>query len=93
MTTSSDPTTVTCQHHGERVAAVVCRHHIEVRERPVGFVENSDDPNDLQAWCDNCEHVFFREGGMTDEFRSFNDFAVVCIDCYADLQATHAVCH
>jgi len=41
--------TATCQDHGERVAAAVCRHHIEAGGRAVGSVENSDDPNDLQA--------------------------------------------
>jgi hypothetical protein len=75
--TSATPLTVTCERHGELVAAVVCRHHLEVSDHPVGFVENSDDPNDQQAWCDNCEQLFLREGAMTDEFRKFNDFAMV----------------
>lgn len=90
MTTSANPLTVTCERHGELVAAVVCRHHLEVSDHPVGFVENSDDPNDQQAWCDNCEQLFLREGDMTEEFRRFNDFAVVCVNCYAQLRAVHA---
>ena len=82
--------TINCGRHGERVAAVVCRHHVEVEDRAVGFVENSDDPNDRQAWCDDCERFFLREGDMTDEFRAFNNFAMVCMDCYMQLRARHA---
>lgn len=90
MATSSKTMTITCQRHGERVAAVVCRHHLDIRDRPVGFVENSDDPNDRQAWCDSCELLFVREGDKTEEFHRFNDFAIVCVDCYAQLRTKHA---
>lgn len=81
---------IRCGRHGERVAAVVCRHHIDARDRPVGFIENSDDPDDLQAWCADCERVFLSEGDKTDAFCRFNNFAVVCVDCYAGLRAFHA---
>src|SRR4030095_2637238 len=83
------PPLINCSSHGEQVAAIVCRHHLEVRDHAVGFVENSDDPDDLQAWCDDCEEFFLREGDKTEEFRRFNDFAVVCVDCYVRLRATH----
>jgi hypothetical protein len=50
-----------------------------VVEGPVaGFVENSSDPDDLQAWCAACEELFIREGEMTEAFRAFNDMKVVC---------------
>jgi hypothetical protein len=91
MTSHTDgPMTITCGQHGERVAAVVCRHHLKIKDRAVGFVENSDDPNDRQAWCDDCEEFFLREGEMTEDFREFNDFAIVCIDCYMELRGKHA---
>jgi hypothetical protein len=75
--------------HGSSNTAVVCRHHVDATDGVVGFVENSDDPSDLQAWCDECEVLFVREGALTEEFRRFNDFAVVCIDCYEELRAKH----
>ena len=49
------PLMVDCGVHGKRIAAVVCRHMLNAHEEVVGFVENSADPNDLQAWCDKCE--------------------------------------
>jgi hypothetical protein len=81
---------IRCGSHGERVAAVVCRHHLEVGDRTVGFVENSDDPSDLQAWCDDCEDLFLREGDKTEAFLEFNNFAIVCVDCYARMKARHS---
>jgi hypothetical protein len=81
--------TVNCGLHGDRLAAIVCRHHVEVRNRPVGFVENSADPDDRQAWCDDCKDLFLREGDLTEKFREFNNFAVVCIDCYMQLRSRH----
>src|SRR3954470_17532391 len=86
---SDRPMLISCSSHGERIAAVVCRHHVSVADRPVGFVENSDDPTDLQAWCDDCETLFLSEGDKTDQFVEFNDFAVVCVDCYIRLRARH----
>lgn len=86
----SDPRLIDCGTHGRNVVAVVCRHHIEAQDRCLGFVENSDDPNDLQAWCDDCEAYFIAEHGLTDSFREFNDFAVVCIECYSTLRQRHS---
>lgn len=84
---------IKCSDHGERLSAVVCRHHVDAHERRVGFVENSSDPADLQAWCEDCEEMFLRHRKMTEEFRRFNDFAVVCIECYAMLKSRHSVPH
>lgn len=86
----SEPRMVSCGEHGERrVATIVCRHHAVVRDRPVGFIENSDDPNNLQAWCNDCEALFLEEGEITDRFRQFCDIAVVCIECYESFKAFH----
>jgi hypothetical protein len=58
---------------------------------PAGFVENSSDPNDLQAWCYHCEEKFQQEGDMTDAFREFNGMAVVCVVCYIEAKMRHTV--
>lgn len=85
----SEKVTIHCGIHGNSVSAVVCRHHITVKDRSVGFVENSDDPDDLQAWCAACERLFISEGEMTKAFRAFNDFVLVCVDCYAEIKTRH----
>lgn len=85
-----EPRIMNCGTHGEDVAAVVCRHHIDTLDRVAGFVENSDDPDDLQAWCDDCEVFFLAEGDKTAAFREFNNFAVVCTQCYVLLKSRHS---
>lgn len=81
--------TINCDAHGERTAAIVCRHHLD-SSHAVGFIENCHDPDDQQAWCDDCEALFIDEGDKTDKFIAFNNFAVVCADCYARLKARHS---
>jgi len=83
------PLSIECRH-GIGTAAIVCRHHVSALDRVVGFVENSSDPHDLQAWCDDCEAYFSREGELTEAFKRFNDFAVVCVACYSELKAKHS---
>lgn len=58
---------------------------------PAGFVENCDDPNDLQAWCYLCEEKFQEEDGMTDAFKEFNDMAIVCVVCYDEIKSRHTI--
>jgi len=80
---------VTCERHGRSVAAVVCCHMIESDEA-VGFVENSSDPDDLQAWCELCEEMFLAEGDKTPAFEEFNDRAIICRECYRTLKSKHS---
>lgn len=87
---ASESVSIACAIHGNGTSAVVCRHHISVKDLSVGFVENSDDPDDLQAWCAACERLFISEGEMTKAFRAFNDFVLVCVDCYAEIKARHS---
>jgi hypothetical protein len=80
---------ISCKH-GSRRSAVVCRHLLDERVRVLRFVENSDDPVNLQAWCGDCEKLLVDEGGeMTARFRAFNDFALVCDLCYANIKTRH----
>ena len=73
----NSPLVVTCTH-GQRPASVVCGHMIAAKDEVVGFVENSSDPADLQAWCHACEQLFLLEGDKTPRFEEFNQMAVVC---------------
>lgn len=87
----SDPLMLDCGTHGERASALVCKHMLRNEPAPAGFIENSSDPNDLQAWCYRCEEKFEEEGGMTDAFNEFNNMALVCIDCYEDAKVRHSM--
>ena len=89
MNEQSEPQFVDCGKHGQRVSAVVCRHLVKASGERVGFIENSSDPNDLQAWCQKCEIFFEEEGGMTEKFRVFNDMALVCVVCYENSKEYH----
>lgn len=80
---------IKCGTHGVRVPAVVCRHLVGSVDTVKGFVENSADPQDLQAWCSDCERCFTREGGMTKAFLEFNGMTVVCDFCYASIRERH----
>ena len=82
---------VNCGSHGERVSAVVCSHMLKDQPAPAGFIENCDDPNDLQAWCHLCEVKYEQEGGMTETFKNFNAMAIVCVVCYEEARARHAI--
>jgi hypothetical protein len=82
--------TVDCGTHGTHPGAVVCRHLVEAKDRVVGFVENSSEPDDLQAWCEACEAMFEREGGeRTPAFKAFHGIQIVCDFCYAQLRERH----
>jgi hypothetical protein len=82
--------TIKCGTHGTRVAAVVCGHMLDAKDQSVGFVENSSDPNDLQAWCAECEKMFLLEQDKTPAFCEFNRMAVVCDFCYESLKEKHS---
>ncbi len=83
---------INCGPHGERVSAVVCKHLLQTDPAPVGFIENSNDPNNLQSWCYLCEEKFQQENeNMTESFRQFNGMTIVCVICYNEIQARHTV--
>ncbi len=88
--TTSEPLMIDCDVHGTSASCVVCRHLATECERVVGFVENSDDPNDLQAWCDECEQLFAEEQDLTERFREFCDIMLVCTGCYAEIKERHS---
>ncbi|ANH67682.1 hypothetical protein [Mitsuaria sp. 7] len=82
--TTTDPMMINCGSHGDRISAVVCGHLLPSGSAPAGFIENSSDPHDFQAWCHACEEKFEQEDGMTDAFKAFNRMAIVCVACYEE---------
>ena len=76
--------------HGKGVAAIVCCHILNSVD-PVGFIENSSEPDDLQGWCYACEFVFEQEANLTEKFRKFNNAMVVCEKCYQQYKNAHSI--
>lgn len=85
------PNFIDCPEHSLQPAAVVCQHLLDRSAGALGFVENSSDPMDRQAWCARCEERFLAEGGMTDAFRRFHGMTVVCTRCYEDVRRAHTL--
>ncbi|MBA6231501.1 MULTISPECIES: hypothetical protein [unclassified Colwellia] len=82
---------VNCECHGSSVAAVVCCHLANNNGHPIGFIENSDEPNDLQGWCLACEYLYDKELEMTEKFRAFTGISIVCTQCYYEIKAKHSI--
>lgn len=81
---------IDCPCHGRSTAvASVCGHLVKNKGVALGFIENSDDPDDKQGWCYACELVYLQEEDKTERFRSFNHHAVVCPKCYDEIKAHH----
>ncbi|MBB5213331.1 hypothetical protein [Microbulbifer hydrolyticus] len=84
-----DELNIDCEKHGKGIAATVCCHLISNNGAPLGFIENSSEPGDLQGWCYACEHMFLQEEDKTERFCKFCDFSVVCEECYKNIKAHH----
>ena len=82
--------TLNCGTHGKRISAIVCCHLISKTDRCLGFVENNSDPEDLQAWCADCENFFQVEQELSEAFKEFCDIRVVCDFCYAAIKTKHS---
>lgn len=83
----SEKLEIICKH-GVGIASVVCSHLLGTKS-PLGFIENSSNPNDLQGWCLDCETRFIEHNGMTAEFLEYNSAIVVCKICYQSIKSKH----
>jgi hypothetical protein len=81
---------INCAVHGRSVMAIVCRHMVGFSWRKVGFIQNTDHADDLQAWCDKCERMFLAEGDRTERFEKFHGMTGVCTGCWETIKKKHA---
>lgn len=82
---------INCKEHGTAESAIVCSHLINNYGAPLGFVENSSVPGDLQGWCYACEHLYLEEQEMSEKFKEFTNIAVVCVECYKNIKLHHDI--
>lgn len=81
---------INCSCHGRsQTISSVCGHLVQNRGVALGFVENSDDPENKQGWCYACELVYLQEEDKTERFRSFTHHAVICPNCYDEIKSHH----
>jgi len=85
-----DKTEIDCACHGKSTASIVCGHLTKNNGQALGFIENTDDPEDLQAWCYACEYLYNLEQDLTEKFKEFNSFSVVCCQCYQGIKVKHS---
>ncbi|MEJ1241180.1 DUF6882 domain-containing protein [Chryseolinea sp. T2] len=77
---------VECEAHGMSRVAFVCQHLLKGSN--LGFHETiesnplTDPDDDYQAWCDDCEIAWIREGEWNATFKAFVDLKIVCDQCY-----------
>ncbi|MBM3116942.1 hypothetical protein [Jeongeupia naejangsanensis] len=76
-------------HGGSQIISSVCGHLVQNPGIALGFIENSDDPENKQGWCYACELVYLQEEDKTERFRSFTHHAVVCSHCYDEIKLRH----
>jgi len=90
---TDEPLFINCDRHGKSIAASVCGHLVKNQTVPLGFIENSSDPNNLQAWCYACEYVFLQEEDKTEKFIKFTYHSMVCSQCYEEIKSFHNIDH
>ncbi|GHN01808.1 hypothetical protein WSM22_32970 [Cytophagales bacterium WSM2-2] len=84
-----DKLEIDCKH-GKGIASAICYHQLNSVD-PIGFIENSSDPDDLQAWCYACEYLFQLERDMTEKFKKFSNAKIVCEKCYENFKSLHSI--
>ena len=81
------PGIVSCQRHGDRREAFVCRHLLQGNGS--GFFQADDDPDNPypDAWCYRCESIRQAHGGeWPEDSQTLTPIALVCGDCYNEIK-------
>ncbi|WP_245589263.1 DUF6882 domain-containing protein [Chitinimonas koreensis] len=85
--TDDENDTVNCSTHGSSQMAFVCRH---LAENPVQrwHCRCPEEANPWpDAWCDECNVAFEREGEWNENNEGVADIKLLCSGCYDDLHA------
>jgi hypothetical protein len=81
MTGMDDDNDIDCQTHGRVPSSIVCQHLLyDGQTKYVGFILEEDAPDDLMAWCHECDARLL-ESGWTNDVLAFADLKVVCQPC------------
>lgn len=80
---------IECIKHETSDSSIICGHLLNNKGNTLGFVENSVEKGNFQAWCFDCESLFLKEVDKTEKFLKFNNMTVVCEACYLDIKKHH----
>lgn len=80
----ADKKTVSCGTHGSSAATFVCKHLAEnpAQRWHCGYPEEDDQWPD--AWCDECNVAYEREGEWNERNEVVSDVKLLCSGCYDD---------
>jgi len=86
---SDQNSSIQCDTHAETDATFVCQHLLKGEK--LGFNIGFDPglPDDLwpDAWCDQCEKVFLKEGEWNELSEKFSPIKLLCTRCYETVRA------
>ena len=81
---------IECDTHGTSRVAFVCQHLLKGSN--LGFYETFDSnpllepEDDYQAWCDDWEKAWEKEGEWNETFKAFVKLKLVCDQCYFEIE-------
>ena len=82
-----DKNTINCGKHGNCNATFICNHLVNGKNLGFncGYDEDNTDETHPDAWCDECDQIFEKEG-WTDKAAKFADIKVLCASCYEEIR-------
>ena len=86
---------VECETHGTSRVAFVCQHLLKGSN--LGFNEAFESnpliepDDDYQAWCDECEKTWEKEGEWNETSMAFAKIKLVCDQCYFEIKTKNAL--
>ena len=84
----TEDNSVDCETHGRVPSSIVCAHLLrDGLTKHVGFVLQEDAPDDLTAWCRECD-TRVSESGWTQELLA--NLKVVCQPCLLKIRGAQA---
>jgi hypothetical protein len=88
---------IECDRHGGGIVSFVCKHIIsepsgEFHEAYAINIEDVNEKDELQAWCELCEKERLKEGEWNDESMKNVELRLLCHKCYYEAKKKwHAV--
>jgi len=85
---SDQENSIQCSTHGKSSSTFVCQHLFEGRKLGFNLGYDPEQPNDLwpDAWCNQCEEAFQKEGEWNEQSEKIASIKCVCTRCYENIR-------